>query len=801
MRILKIIFPYFLIIVASMIFFYPFLSGSIFADTDYTLIEYPNHILQNQHFIRTSNWFYLWTSSILGGTFSPPVMIGLNYNFLFFIFNKILGPVNTHNFLSYLYLIIAAFLAYLFAKNLKFTTTASLIIVFSLIFFPFNLWRYFFPVIIFLFLFKISQRKYYFTIIAGIVMGWAWYMTLITAQLILYTFFSGFLYALFLDYREYQFKIKQWRVTLNLIFIIFISLLIGKEILLSSAFLNQFTARSAGFNFIQASEGAINLQSLASYFSPYLYFPPPLSSGGGLMLYIGFLPLIFALVGMIYVKNNSHKSFFTFLFLFCLLAGFKYSPLFWIMSKLPGFKYFHAPSRWMFVGIFAFAILVGYGYEFIVNNKEKIYKFIEWLKKIVYSFMAIVVVGNIIFWIFRNKIIIFLKYYFDQNFYQKTTKLPINYYHELIEKSVWDTFNNINLLNYKFFAPFIFIILGYLLLKFYLEGKISVKKFKYLALISIIVNSIIVFKVYFEFMPKKLYLEKPQTASFILQRENDVFSFRIFSFLPGFSEYQKLAAPYDLSLKDKFPFLAEMLTPNLNVIYGLQSFDGYDPFMPSRNAKILAEIGSDRSTAQENKLSSKKNSLEDKMEEFLSKLNLLNMSNIKYIISAYEFPNSSLRKVFEAKATEYEIPIYVYENPDFLPRIYFSSDVEFVNSDEITNKLLDPTTDFNKLSFIECSSCSSLPLEKKEKNNFKIEKYDEGILKLKTNREEDGWLIFSETNLPGWLATIDNQPVQIYKANYLFQAIQVPKGEHKVEFKYDSPTKNLRFFTFLNLIK
>ena len=37
---------------------------------------------------------------------------------------------------------------------------------------------------------------------------------------------------------------------------------------------------------------------------------------------------------------------------------------------------------------------------------------------------------------------------------------------------------------------------------------------------------------------------------------------------------------------------------------------------------------------------------------------------------------------------------------------------------------------------------------------------------------------------PGWQAFIDGEKTQIFQANYLFQAIQVPAGSHEVVFKF-----------------
>jgi uncharacterized membrane protein YfhO len=45
-------------------------------------------------------------------------------------------------------------------------------------------------------------------------------------------------------------------------------------------------------------------------------------------------------------------------------------------------------------------------------------------------------------------------------------------------------------------------------------------------------------------------------------------------------------------------------------------------------------------------------------------------------------------------------------------------------------------------------------------------------------------LILSDTFYPGWHAYIDEKEVKIYQADYIFRAVEIPPGEHKVEFIY-----------------
>jgi hypothetical protein len=55
---------------------------------------------------------------------------------------------------------------------------------------------------------------------------------------------------------------------------------------------------------------------------------------------------------------------------------------------------------------------------------------------------------------------------------------------------------------------------------------------------------------------------------------------------------------------------------------------------------------------------------------------------------------------------------------------------------------------------------------------------------MEVNATQDAMLLLADQMYPGWGATIDGKPAHIYRADYLFQAIFVPAGQHTVEFVY-----------------
>lgn len=80
--------------------------------------------------------------------------------------------------------------------------------------------------------------------------------------------------------------------------------------------------------------------------------------------------------------------------------------------------------------------------------------------------------------------------------------------------------------------------------------------------------------------------------------------------------------------------------------------------------------------------------------------------------------------------------------------------------------------------------------------SINIDDYSPNHLQLNTNCSEDGFLVLTDTFFPGWTATVDNRPTEILRANYLFRAVRVCRGAHKVVFTYQPITLGFSLVLF-----
>jgi hypothetical protein len=132
----------------------------------------------------------------------------------------------------------------------------------------------------------------------------------------------------------------------------------------------------------------------------------------------------------------------------------------------------------------------------------------------------------------------------------------------------------------------------------------------------------------------------------------------------------------------------------------------------------------------------------------------------------------------------FALPAYtVYENTAVLPRAFLVSAAEpLPERAQVFHTLM--TTDFRRRVLLEgwspaTHASSSTPLRPAT-----IREYQPNRVVIDVDGEAAGFLVLADVWFPGWRCTVDEESYPIYRANFLFRAVEVPAGTHRVVFTF-----------------
>jgi len=651
-----------------------------------------------------------------------------------------------------------------------------------------------------------GYRRYVYVIISGLLLGVCWLVGHV--QWSIFIHLAAFAYVVYLVLEAGGGIKNIARRSFAMLLVIFgISYAMGLPML--SALLNfvHLTSRNDGVGLSMMYAYSYYPYHIIHYFLPSFSIPYTSLYAQAFPNYVGIMPFILLVFGIIVYRKiyaaypNSRFPFYC--FIFCIVSAIKYSPIIFIFHYLPFLNAIREAPRMMFVGDFAIAIYVAFVLDYIIAQRSlialHISKMALYIKRsVAYIILPIISVFSVLFAFFLFRIESIAHDYFLQHMFNGTVGgFDRGYYLTLIDGYVTQVIRQFSIFDWNVIVLLFGMVSAYLIFSRF--ERIDMKRLSLLILSVVILNFVFQYRSYINAFSRDDYLSLPNTVRFIKDREaTSTIPFRVFSPLNGvsvFTESTRCSFPqmdhWEISEQD-LAMRKELLEPNTNLLYGIDSADGYEPYIWTRTGDTQSYIGSrfapvDRYGLQ---LGNDKGPAEEKIRAFVSRKNFLRSLNIKYIASYYKIDDHDFKEIFSEDIGQCKTRIYLYQLSGTWPRYFVSDSAYPMLGGDDGDKFKYYTDQLNEDGSPRILLEGVLGLQEYDNPRkdaiVREVKADMGkdSFKIKVSMDKSGYLFMGDTWLPDWHATIDGRETKIFKANYTDMALIVPKGKHIIEMRY-----------------
>ncbi len=624
-------------------------------------------------------------------------------------------------------------------------------------------------------------------------------------QIVFYEYVIAGAYALYLDWSLYR-RDDVWCCLLgtSLAFagMSVVGLLVGLKQFLPSAALISLTIRSATY----AGQNITppNPLELIAYILPPYQNIPFFGGGSAAGFYVGATGFVFVILALMYYRARTTVFF---ALLYTAIMGFAFNlPLFgWLNAHVPPFSHMGGNFRWSVAAAFPLAYVAAAGVEGFVRHPEYLlHTTRRWIVRSIGALVALLVLGSVVLTLVvryvasSSSLLESLVGWYTNH---RVLVHPLEHYTSILTQALQSFADMFSLTNPRYLFA---VLLWLLTLAFFVwYDRVWLRAYRAHVIVTLFLITAMGTAAlqWADLVPQSLYATEPRLAQLIKAREKDPTSYRVMGYVIGDGMFAQLAGTPPLSPTQNTKLQLDTLSNNSNQFWGIQRMDGMEPYRTLRANRLLNTVVAhdwgtyvfdDTSPAIAtspldqlyNRDVQKQVPIGEKLQDIGKRMPLLSMMNVAYVYAPYELsaPGLSFMNMVKlAPSPSADVALYLYHNENVLPRVYFAQSELFATSERDALMKGITTPDFAKQTIIECVNCA---VRAGKQSVLSVVKYENGRVAIDTDTSSMQWLVLSESMLPGWKAYIDGAEVPLYYANYLFRAVEVPAGKHRVTFEY-----------------
>jgi hypothetical protein len=155
----------------------------------------------------------------------------------------------------------------------------------------------------------------------------------------------------------------------------------------------------------------------------------------------------------------------------------------------------------------------------------------------------------------------------------------------------------------------------------------------------------------------------------------------------------------------------------------------------------------------------------------------------------YDLPNQSFQPLLDflgvSQTTLGGNTLEWAPRPFAMPLVTAGQQPVFADDRTTFEALSQTNLDLRQLVFLPLEAQGRLTATQQTSARVLDAKFANESISIQTEAPAASLLVLSQTYYPAWKAYVDGQPERIWRANYAFQALEVPSGRHRIQLAYE----------------